>query len=220
MARALDIETGSSITKLILLKLCDNANDQGECWPSQEGIAKQCETTRETVNRHIKKLVNKGLIEKVDQYKKGVQTVSKYMINLGVTENHTRCDGGSHQGVTEDHTEPIIEPTIDIKNIQKDFETFWNEYPKKINKGNARKTFEKVIKTVSIDELLNGIKKSPQLQREKQYIPNPQAWLNSEGWLDECTDPSKSIPAPEDFHNLPNREKTAILHDILNGVRK
>ena len=115
MAQALDIKTGSPLTKLILLKLCDNANDAGECWPSQNNIAEQCETSRETVNRHIKKLVEIGLIIKLDQYRLGVQTVSKYMINLGVTQNHSGCDGESQQGVTEDHTEPIIEPTIKEK---------------------------------------------------------------------------------------------------------
>jgi DNA-binding Lrp family transcriptional regulator len=123
MAKALDVKTGSPLTKLILLKLCDNANDQGECWPSQNNIADQCETSRETVNRHIKKLVDLKLITKVDQYKKGVQTVSKYMISLGVTEDHSRCDGESQQGVTEDHTEPIIEPTKEEK-YKKDCEDF------------------------------------------------------------------------------------------------
>ena len=115
MAQALDIKTGSPLTKLILLKLCDNANDAGECWPSQTNIAEQCETSRETVNRHIKKLTDIGLIIKLDQYRLGVQTVSKYMINLGVTESHSGCDSESPHGVTEDHTEPTIEPTIKEK---------------------------------------------------------------------------------------------------------
>jgi len=126
MAQALDIKTGAPITKLILLKLCDNANDNGVCWPSQDLIAEQCETTRETVNRHIKKLTHMGLVELEHQSKKGAQTVNKYKINLGVTEDHSRCDGGSHLGVTEDHTEPIIEP-INKKNIEKKVLAFCEE---------------------------------------------------------------------------------------------
>jgi biotin operon repressor len=119
MAQALDIKTGSPTAKLVLLKLCDNANDNGVCWPSQDLIAEQCEITRETVNRNIKKLVAAGLIELEHQSRKGAQIVNKYKINLGVTLDHNRCDFKSQLGVTQDHTEPIIEPTNN-KNTKKD----------------------------------------------------------------------------------------------------
>lgn len=121
MAMALDVKTGSPITKLILLKICDNANDAGECWPSQDTIASQCETSRETVNRHIKKLCDVGILIKKDQTKHGMKTVSKYQVSLDVTESHNRCDGESHPDVTESHNiEPIIEPIIK-ENIKEKF---------------------------------------------------------------------------------------------------
>lgn len=78
MAQALDIKTGSSTTKLVLLKLCDNANDQGVCWPSQETIANQCEITTRTVVSSIKKLEKLGLITIEKKCKNG----NKYLINL------------------------------------------------------------------------------------------------------------------------------------------
>ena len=78
MAQAMDIKTGSSTTKLILLKLCDNANDQGVCWPSQDTIADQCEVTKRTVVSSIKKLEDLGLLVVEKKCKNG----NKYIINL------------------------------------------------------------------------------------------------------------------------------------------
>ena len=53
-------------------------------------------------------------------------------------------------------------------------------------KGNAESTFIKLAKDVSLEILLEGVKNSPQLHRDdSQFIPNAQAWLNGQGWLDE-----------------------------------
>lgn len=78
MAQAMDIKTGSSTTKLVLLKLCDNANDQGICWPSQDTIAEQCEITTRTVISSLKKLEALGLATIEKKCKNG----NKYLINL------------------------------------------------------------------------------------------------------------------------------------------
>ena len=78
MAQSLDIKTGSSTTKLVLLKLCDNANDQGICWPSQDTIAEQCEISKRTVVSTIKKLEEMGIIAIEKKCKNG----NKYLINL------------------------------------------------------------------------------------------------------------------------------------------
>jgi len=49
--------------KLVLLKIADSANDSGECWPSQSNIARQCEVSRETVNRCLKQLEKYGFLK-------------------------------------------------------------------------------------------------------------------------------------------------------------
>ena len=62
MLKALETKVGNPTRKLVLIKLCDNANDSGECWPSHQYIADHCETTRRSVLQHIKKLVEDGFI--------------------------------------------------------------------------------------------------------------------------------------------------------------
>ena len=58
----------SPAQKLVLIKLADNANDEGKCWPSQGYIAEHCSMTRQTVNFHCKALAEQGLIEIVPHW--------------------------------------------------------------------------------------------------------------------------------------------------------
>jgi len=64
MAKAFGVKVGSASSKLVLLKLADNANDQGECWPSYQHIADQCEMSRRSAMVHIEALCDSGFIEK------------------------------------------------------------------------------------------------------------------------------------------------------------
>ena len=43
MVKAMKVKVGNPLRKLVLLKLADNASDHGECWPSYQHIADQCE---------------------------------------------------------------------------------------------------------------------------------------------------------------------------------
>ncbi|WP_051919491.1 helix-turn-helix domain-containing protein [Basilea psittacipulmonis] len=56
ITRVLESKIGDSTKKLILLKLADNANDEGYCYPSYADIARQCEVSRRTVIQHIKQM--------------------------------------------------------------------------------------------------------------------------------------------------------------------
>lgn len=64
MARAMAIKTGNPIRKLVLIKLADNANDSGECWPSYKHIADHCECSKSAVRDHIDALISMGLLVK------------------------------------------------------------------------------------------------------------------------------------------------------------
>ena len=64
MARAMAIKTGNPIRKLVLIKLADNANDSGECWPSYKHIADHCECSKSAVRDHIDALIAMGLLVK------------------------------------------------------------------------------------------------------------------------------------------------------------
>lgn len=56
------LEGVSPIEKLLLVKLADNANDAGVCWPSQARIARECCMDKSTVVRNLASLEEMGFI--------------------------------------------------------------------------------------------------------------------------------------------------------------
>ena len=62
IVKALETKVGNPLRKLILIKLADNASDQGECWPSLKYIADCCEISRRAVINHIQALEKSGFL--------------------------------------------------------------------------------------------------------------------------------------------------------------
>jgi len=50
--------------KLVLLALCDNANDQGECYPSISMLTKKCSMSERSVFNHIADLESIGAVKR------------------------------------------------------------------------------------------------------------------------------------------------------------
>ena len=48
--------------KFVLVSLCDNANDQGECFPSISTIAERCSMGERTVQGHVHDLIKAGIL--------------------------------------------------------------------------------------------------------------------------------------------------------------
>jgi hypothetical protein len=92
MVKAMKTKVGNPLRKLVLLKLADNANDHGECWPSYQYIAEQCEISRRSVMDHVKKLEAAGLLRR--EYRKGVKGNSSNVFHLNFDKN-SGLGGGS-----------------------------------------------------------------------------------------------------------------------------
>lgn len=82
MGQAMKVKVGSATRKLVLLKLCDQANDEGECWPSYNTIADQCELSRRAVIGHISALKEMGLLEVNARFKDNRSQSNAYLINV------------------------------------------------------------------------------------------------------------------------------------------
>ena len=76
----------------------------------------------------------------------------------------------------------------DLNNSQDTFDLFWNVYPKKVGKKEAKRAFSK-IRSVDIDTIVQAVNRlclSEQWTRENgKFIPYPATWLNRGGWEDE-----------------------------------
>jgi hypothetical protein len=79
---AFEQDCGSMAAKLVLVKLADNANDDGLCWPSMDYVARHCNCTRNTVFRIIKKLQHRQLLDVHPRSRNGMQTSNEYSLRM------------------------------------------------------------------------------------------------------------------------------------------
>ncbi len=219
------LKTPDAATKLVLLKLADNANDDGECWPSLTTIARETCLDRSTVCRKIAYLAAVGALSRVPGHT-GVSTRYRLEIKPGDPDlegsrtaqlvaprdqgsRTTRLgvvaqrDGGSrtvrHQPSVNRHIEPSLnhqEPVVD------DFDAFWKAYPKKIGKGAARTAWKKCKPPIQIvlDALSVQARSDQWCKDHGQFIPNPSTWINQGRWEDEL--PS-SLADPPNYDRKP-----------------
>ena len=118
--QAFEARVGNPLRELILIKLADQANDEGVCWPSYETIAHHCEITRRSVINHIKQLEKDGFlrIERVYDENRGQNKSNRY--HLTIEQGDIKKEGSEngspgvvndlHQGGENGSPEPIKEP--------------------------------------------------------------------------------------------------------------
>ncbi|MCW9717363.1 helix-turn-helix domain-containing protein [Avibacterium sp. 21-599] len=82
MVKAMQCKVGNATRKLVLLKLADNSNDEGVCFPSYQHIADQCEITRRSAISHIEALIEMGWVEKKERKTKEGNTSNLYILHL------------------------------------------------------------------------------------------------------------------------------------------
>lgn len=82
------------------------------------------------------------------------------------------------------------------------FDAFWQAYPRKVGKGEARNVFARAIRKTTLDRMLDALswqRNQPQwLKNGGAYVPHPSTWLNGERWDDEP------------FHNTPQLKETTV----------
>ncbi len=81
MAKAWEMPIPSG-QKMVLLALCDHANDDGACYPSQNKIAQKCSMSMRAIVRHIKWLENHGILVKERRQNTNIRKSNLYLISL------------------------------------------------------------------------------------------------------------------------------------------
>ncbi|PKR56365.1 helix-turn-helix domain-containing protein [Thalassospira lohafexi] len=119
MTLAMKAKVGNPLRKLVLIKLADNANDSGECWPSYQYIADDCEIDKSTVRKHIKALEKDGFLKIENRKGPKGNTSNLYVLSLHpVGRNSTPVGPESTPPVGPESTrtyhssEPVNEPDI------------------------------------------------------------------------------------------------------------
>lgn len=198
-------------TKIVLYWIADHHNGEtGKCVPSHRRLSKLCGISRQSVINHIQILEEKGLIKSEQRVREnGSGTSNSYLLTLSEVVNNldTPCTKSVHPRVKKDDTPNLgtnnlgIEPKIFG---DQGFQDFWERYPRKIGKGNARKAFQSAIKKVDLSKILNSVDDFALLadSREQKFIPHPATWLNQERWDDEIHNEDKKQTTTDYLNNL------------------
>ena len=184
--------------RLVLLAIADHANHSGVAWPSLRRIAQYCNVDASNVSRCINQLVKLGELERIG-YTRPFNGTTKYKVK--VMQNRTSAilhtSAVSHDGTSAvSHERPVQYRTTNHQRTIKEnrhidighFDDFWTQYPKKVAKAPARKSYEKALTKVTHEDIMEGLAK---YNPDPQYICNPATWLNQERWNDE---PANSQP--------------------------
>ena len=139
MVKAMKTKVGNPLRKLVLIKLADNASDSGECWPSYQHIADQCEVSKSTVKNHVRELEKAGILVREFRREGKLNRSNIYHLRLGqeLTEGGLVNDlgGGAGDAPRTSHSlEPVNEPNDgnDKKDpIEIEFEKIWKIRPKR-----------------------------------------------------------------------------------------
>jgi len=121
MSAVWDYSRASGTPLLVLLKLADWANDDGECWPSISTIAQKCRLKDE---RHVKRIIHDTLERELGEVivipgggkssSKGGLRSNRYRIVVHMPEDDAAMVvEGPPQIVVEGPPEPSVEPSVE-----------------------------------------------------------------------------------------------------------
>ena len=204
----LDISHTAFRLYAVLARYADNITHQA--FPARATLAKRLECSEKTVDRAVEDLVKHGAIHKQSRgrYASALYTVitaapSETEMSTEQTEMSSEQTNLSSRSDRNDHltrtTELEPEELEPHKAMSESFNQFWEAYPKKVQKGDARKAFAKAVNLLGdAQQIIEGAERmaaDPNLP-PKQFIPYPASWLNGEGWEDEPFAPRDPLSIP------------------------
>ncbi len=205
MVKAMKTKVGNPLRKLVLIKLADNAGDQGECWPSYQHIADQCEIDRSTVRKHIKQLEAQGLVRIENREGPKGNSTNLYLLTISGVGRKSTPVGPESTGVgpqptggvgpestrTSHSFEPVIEPKpLCTSDPLEGFDRFYKLYPRKQKRQAAEQAWKKLAPDADVQQqIITALAKQSTsidwLKSGGQFIPHPASWLNGKRWEDE-----------------------------------
>ena len=188
MGKVWEHSKAKGTARLVLLAIADHCNPTGVAWPSLSRLAQYVNVDRRNVIAAINKLVEIGELERVQKGHTGKATTYRIVLTSDAT---VTSDASITQVVTPASPQPSLNRHILYKG-NGDFDAFWKQYPKKVGKGAALKSYQKALRKTSHETIMAGVAK---YHPDPDYICNPTTWLNQERWSDE----------PDSYQSTANR---------------
>lgn len=225
---AFSVQNLSSSMKLVLIALADNADQDFKCWPAVETISKKTCLSERAVHANLVKLVDAGLLKKEQRFNKNGQTSNMYYLQKGMNEVHTPPARGAVTPLHEIHPPPARgadEPSINHQlkpsiKYTSDFELFWNEYPRKMDKKGAFEKYKTALKQTTPENLVKKARAYRiHCEREKtemRFIKHPKTWLNNASWENNY---SSVIKKQKSKDQMSHNEFQAMIDKQIAGIK-
>ena len=200
-------ETLTPNAKLLYGEITALCNEKGFCWATNQYFAELYGVDKVTISRWIGNLKDKGYVSVEMQYKEGSNQILNRYIRI--------CNGGIGDSVNtpqQNDQYPIDEivkdnntvnntTNITVNNIDH-FESFWNAYPRKVGKAQAKKAWNKIKpneETVMAiaENIALRIKHGEWSADNKTFIPHASTYLNNSRWEDEVETASHALKQPK-----------------------
>lgn len=96
-----------------------------------------------------------------------------------VTDTKGTEEKGTEGKVSPQDSRPLVPVACESM-----FEDFWQAYPRKIGKGQARRAWRTAMAKVSVEVVMQALR-TQRFDARERFVPHPATWLNGERWLDE-----------------------------------
>ncbi|MDH5918933.1 helix-turn-helix domain-containing protein [Vibrio splendidus] len=147
------LKTGSPISKLVLLKLADNADARGVCFPSLNYLAQYCEVSVRTVKRHVNELEKQGFVKRIKRFDdSGRQRSNIYQLRLPSDSHIQQADlDQAARALDQEDRELDLNDQTDLDNANVEQTDLPPTSPENAQKTERTKTTEHVQKTEHSD---------------------------------------------------------------------
>ena len=188
---------------VMLLAMAGDRNEGGYIPYSEEDMSALLDLPLPTVRMAIRAMESRGMVD-FDDGMFHVTNWDKYQSVEGMEkikeQNRIRkARQRERQRALAESTAPALPEPEKKSAMERRFDRFWKEYPKKVGKGAAEKSFAKYKPDDQLtDTMIRAISAQKMSRQWKEgYIPNPATWLNQKRWEDEVEEEIPFSEPPE-----------------------
>jgi hypothetical protein len=177
----------------------------GDAFPSQDTLARLIGlTTSKGVRYLIDQLVDGGHLGVTAAHGRGrtnryrlIVKVADIIRDIAEPSGTPPPENGGASAIDQseslfpelDRPEPVQRPEVSDVSLDLAFETWWDQYPKKVAKAAARKAYDRIVRSgvATPQELFAGVMRyaAERTDQDPKFTKHPATWLNAACWTDE-----------------------------------
>jgi DNA-binding transcriptional regulator YhcF (GntR family) len=178
--------------KIIFLCLARYSNSSGQCFPSQIKLSEDACVSERTTRNCLQWLEEHGYIEVTQRVNKSnlytitvmkEEDMNEQAKSAAEVDNITKLDINKRKSITSYAAKSAAPDENPF------FLSFWEAYPRRIGRGEARVAFAKACRhsdgNTIVQAAIAYARHCNEMKIEPKFRPHPATWLNQERWADD-----------------------------------